>query len=243
MPDTIYTDRTLAALYDSLNPAGPDTDFYCQLPQEPCRILDLGCGTGLLAVMLSALGHQLTGVDPAAAMLDIARRRMGGERVRWIDGDIHTLGTEERFDLVLMTGHVFQVFLDDDQVLAVFSSVRRHLEDGGRLAFESRNPLARAWEAWTPEQSLRTIEHPELGAVQTWHEFSDMRAGQVSFRTHTRFGAQRRTVISQSTLAFRDQAEIEGLLQGTGFNDILWLGGWDGQPFSAESREIIAIAR
>ncbi|WP_349434195.1 class I SAM-dependent methyltransferase [Pararhizobium sp. A13] len=243
MPDAIYSDRTLAALYDSLNPAGQDTDFYCQLPQQPCRILDLGCGTGLLTVMLAALGHQLTGVDPAAAMLDIARRRMGGERVRWIDGDIHALGTEERFDLVLMTGHVFQVFLDDDQVLAVFSSVRRHLEDGGRLVFESRNPLARAWEGWTPEQSLRTIEHPELGAVETWHEVFDVRAGQVSFRTHTRIDVQRQTHISQSTLAFRDQAEIEGLLRRTGFNDVSWLGGWDGRPFSSENREIIAIAR
>lgn len=243
MPDAIYTDRTLAALYDSLNPAGPDTDFYCQLPEQPCRILDLGCGTGLLTAMLAALGHQVTGIDPAAAMLDIARTRPGGERVRWIDGDIRALGTEECFDLVLMTGHVFQVFLNDDQVLAVLSSVRRHLDDGGRLVFESRNPRARAWEGWTPEQSLRTIEHPELGAVEIWHEVIDVQAAQVTFRTHTRIGAERETAVSESTLAFRDQAAIERLLRRTGFADMSWLGGWDGQPFGAQSREIIAIAR
>ncbi len=243
MPDEIYTGRSLAALYDSLNPAGPDTDFYCQLPQQPCRILDLGCGTGLLAAKLAAHGHQVTGVDPAVAMLDIARQRPGSEKVRWIDGDILAVGTAERFDLVLMTGHVFQVFLDEDQVLAVFSSVRRHLEDGGRLVFESRNPLARAWERWTPEQSFRSIEHPTMGTLETWHEAVDVRAGQVSFRTYTRIGGQNKLIISPSTLAFRDQTEIERLLHETGFADVSLLGGWDGRPFSAESSEIIAVAR
>ncbi len=193
--------------------------------------------------MLAARGHEVTGIDPAAAMLDIARQRPGGEKVRWIDGDILAVGTAECFDLVLMTGHVFQVFLDDDQVLAVFSSVRRHLEDGGRLVFESRNPLARAWERWTPEQSFRTIEHPAMGTVETWHEVIDVRVGRVSFRTCTRVGGQNKPTISQSTLAFRDHAEIERLLHKTGFADVSALGGWDGQSFSARSSEIITIAR
>ena len=50
-------------------------------------------------------------------------------------------------------------------------------------------------------------------------------------------------LISPSTLAFRDQTEIERLLHEAGFADVSLLGGWDGRPFSAGSSEIIAIAR
>ena len=51
------------------------------------RVLDLGCGTGLLATAIAARGPAVTGVDPAAAMLAIARDREGGGRVTWVHAD------------------------------------------------------------------------------------------------------------------------------------------------------------
>jgi SAM-dependent methyltransferase len=243
MPDAIYTDSTLAALYDSLNPAGPDTDFYCGIVDRPSTILDLGCGTGLLSVQLAALGHAVTGLDPAKAMLDIARHRDGADKVSWILGDIAALPADSRFDLVLMTGHVFQVFLGDIELAAMLSAVRRHLRPGGRLVFESRNPLAREWENWVPEKSRLTIEHPDLGIVETWHEVTSLTPGQVAFRTHTLLSDRGWVDISDSVLAFRDRAEIERLLRSAGFFDMAWFGDWDGRPFQPQSPEIIVIGR
>lgn len=243
MPDAIYTERTLAALYDSLNTAGADTDFYCAIAKPESRILDLGCGTGLLSVRLAALGHTVTGVDPAEAMLDIARHRHGGDQVHWILGDVNAVPAGSRFDLALMTGHVFQVFLGETETLAMLSAIRRHLDPGGRLVFESRNPLVRAWENWVPEKSRRTIDHPDLGTIETWHEVTDAGEGRVTFQTHTALGGGRHTDISESVLAFRTQVEIEALLRRAGFADIEFLGDWDGRPFRLESPEIIVIAR
>lgn len=241
-PDAIYTDQRLAALYDSLNPAGPDTDFYCSLPSRQSRILDLGCGTGLLSARLAEQGHSVTGIDPAAAMLEIARRRPGGDRVRWLEGDIFALESDSWFDLVLMTGHVFQVFLTDEAVLEVFVSIRRHLAEGGRLVFESRNPATRPWENWTPERSLKTILHPGLGRVHTWHELDETRPGQVRFRTHSHIAGQGEPIITESVLAFRDRDEIERLLRLAGFAEMDWFGDWSGGPLAADSREIIVRA-
>lgn len=243
MADAIYTDHTLAALYDSLNPAGPDTDFYCMIAQPGSRILDLGCGTGLLAVRLAALGHQVTGVEPAQAMLEIARQREGGGRVSWILGDITALPAESRFDLVLMTGHVFQVFLEKSVTLAVLAAAKSHLLPGGRLVFESRNPLDRAWEEWVPDKSRRTIEHPDLGTVETWHEVIRIGKGQVAFRTHTLLDRGHRHEVGESVLAFRDRSEIATMLLKAGFSDMTWMGDWRGEPFRPESPEIIVVAR
>src|SRR5690348_3539467 len=112
--DLHYVDPRLVELYDTDNPRGADTDFYVQLAAEigARTIVDLGCGTGLLTRELAVDGRQVIGVDPAAAMLAYARRQPGAERVQWIEGDAGAIGAPAA-DLVVMTGNVAQVFLDD----------------------------------------------------------------------------------------------------------------------------------
>ena len=91
-----YTDPRLVALYDLWGPFREDTGFYVGLATElsASSIIDLGCGTGLLACELAGRGHQVTGVDPSPAMLEVARRRPGGELVRWVQGDASRLGQD-----------------------------------------------------------------------------------------------------------------------------------------------------
>ena len=82
-PDAIFADPRLARLYDALNPVEDDLRGLVEfVGSEPLRVLDLGCGTGRLALMLAERGHDVVGVDPAAAMLDVARTRDVERRVR-----------------------------------------------------------------------------------------------------------------------------------------------------------------
>lgn len=76
----------MAAIYDEDNPDGPDNDFYRALAQElnAKTIVDLGCGTDILTVTLAGAGRKVTGIDPASAMLDVARAREGGDSVQWV---------------------------------------------------------------------------------------------------------------------------------------------------------------
>ena len=71
-------------------------------------VLDVGCGTGTLACLLAARGLDVVAVDPAAASLDVARRKPGAGRVRWLHADATAL-PPLRVDLATMTGNVAQV--------------------------------------------------------------------------------------------------------------------------------------
>ena len=75
---------------------------------EAQRVVDVGCGTGSLAVRQGARGFSVTGVDPAVASLDVARAKPHGELVTWVHGDATSLVGIEAADLAVMTGNVAQ---------------------------------------------------------------------------------------------------------------------------------------
>lgn len=140
--DRGYTDPRTAALYDLENTGRDDVEFYLTLAAElkVRAVADVGCGTGVLAVDLAAQGHKVIGVDPAPAMLDVARSRPGGERVRWIDGTAADCATTA-VDLVVMTGHVAQVFVDDDDWRRLLTELSRTLKPGGHLRVRQPQPV------------------------------------------------------------------------------------------------------
>jgi SAM-dependent methyltransferase len=243
MPDAIYADPRMAGLYDAFNPPAADTAFYARLAgAERRRILDLGCGTGRLACLLAERGHAVTGLDPAAAMLAAARRRPGGTRVRWVEADARDFALGERFDLAVMTGHAFQVFLTDEDIAGVLRTVRRHLAPGGRFAFESRNPRAREWEEWTAEASRERARVDGVGVVEVEYDVTAVEGDRVTFETRYRLLAGAERLTGTSTLRFLSQQEIADHLARAGFTGVRWLGDWDGAPFAPHSREIIAVA-
>ncbi|WP_082624891.1 class I SAM-dependent methyltransferase [Paraburkholderia caribensis] len=244
MAESHYTDPRLVALYDALNPFAADTRFYVDLAArtDATRIVDIGCGTGLLACELARRGHRVTGVDPSPAMLDIARRRPGGDQVEWIEGDAAQLGAKSA-DLAVMTGHVAQVFLDDASFDATLAAAQATLRPGGRLAFESRNPSVSPWAAWTPELSRRVIDDPCCGAVEIWLQLIEARHDRVRFDTHYRFLRDGDTVVTSSELRFRTQATLSEALSKAGFGGLEWFGDWSRSPVDHASRELIVVAK
>ena len=175
MPDAVFDDPRLAALYDPLAPDRSDLDAYVAIVDElgARRVLDVGCGTGTFACLLAQRGVEVVGLDPAGASLDVARTKPGAERVRWLHGDATTLPPLQ-VDLATMTANVAQVFLTDDAWAATLRGVHDALVPGGWLVLETRVPARRAWEGWVREATVTRVEVPDVGPVESWTDLTDV---------------------------------------------------------------------
>jgi SAM-dependent methyltransferase len=238
-----YVDPRLVVLYDLENKRGADTDFYLSLAAElgAGKIIDLGCGTGSLTRELATDGREVIGVDPAAAMLAYARQQPGAERVEWVEGDASVLGRAAA-DLVIMTGNVAQVFLEDEEWDAALRAIYGALRPGGYLAFESRNPDDRGWERWTPENTYAQFDSPN-GPMESWLEVVRVANGWVYLQGHNVFQATGEVLVVDSELRFRTLAELTDSLNQAGFVVEQVYGDWQRGPVVSSSRVLVMVAR
>lgn len=106
--------------------------LLAELPSPPAAVADLGCGTGSLSCLLAQEGYELTGVDLAPAMVDLARAKAvdAGLDARFLVGDAADPPLPERcFDVVLVR-HVLWALPDPTAAVATWRGL---LRDGGHL--------------------------------------------------------------------------------------------------------------
>jgi SAM-dependent methyltransferase len=240
MPDLHYDHPRLAALYDIDSGWSADHDFFLSLPGTGRkRILDFGCGTGLICGAYAASGHEVTGVDPSNAMLDVARRRPQPAGIAWIHCRAQDFRSEKRFDLVIMTGHAFQVLLTDRDIRATFAVMRQHLANDGLIVFESRNP-AIDWQArW--DGGCFDFEIDGAAVRQTRHVLS---IGNQRMLFETRYAFADEVLVPSSELLFLSLDEIGSRIAGSGLRLEKVVGDWNGAAFDPlHSDEMIFFVR
>jgi SAM-dependent methyltransferase len=242
--DRLFAEPGLAALYDLFCAwdRRDDLEFYLPLVLAAGRVLDVGCGTGMLLRRARQEGHagRLCGLDPAAAMLGVAR---AGRDIEWIEGDLSSVRFDQEFDLVVMTGHAFQVLTGDAELRTALSAVAAALAGNGRFAFETRNPLARAWEEWVPGNVVQVVS-PAGQVFRQWHQVMLPVTGElVSFASTYTSPGWAESRVSDSTLRFLGAGPLAAALSAAGLTVEEQYGDWDRQPLADASPEIITIAR
>ena len=216
--DAAYEHPRLTALYDAMDPDRSDLAVYSALVDEmgARTVLDVGCGTGTLALLLADRGLEVTAVDVAVGMLDVARAKPGAERVRWL----HTSASQLpplQVDLAVMTGNVAQAIVDPADWDATLTGAHDALRPGGRLVFETRDPARRQWEEWNRSASWSADEFDGVGVVESWFDLIEVREPLVTFRGTCVFVSDGEALTSESTLRFRGRDEVHTQLQEHSF--------------------------
>ncbi|MBA2325114.1 MAG: class I SAM-dependent methyltransferase [Actinobacteria bacterium] len=241
MADRLFEEPRLARLYDAFCRGRPDFEFYLPLVMDAHAVLDVGCGTGELLRLAREAGHRgrLCGLDPADAMLEEARVCSD---VEWHLGDVARSEWTAEFDQIVMTGHAFQVLVEDEQIRRSLRAVRQALRADGRFVFETRNPAVRGWEDWVPDNAVE-ITTSDGERIRMAHQVQAVAGDLVTFTVAYSCPGWERDEVSWSTLRFLDATALPRFLNEAGLVVESQLGSWSGNPLTPTSEEIITIAR
>lgn len=242
MADDPYRDEQLVQLYDLDNPPGDDHAYFRLVAERirATKIIDFGCGTGLLTRTLATAGRSVIGVDPSPTMLGHARRQPGAGAVTWIDGDAAAVQPSGDADLVISSGNTM-MHVSPAGLPGVLVALAAALRPGGMITFDSRNPAARAWEQWDRESTYGERETP-FGRLREWLEVVAVEDGRVEFDAYNVF-ADGRTEVFRTVLHFREPGDLVADLEAAGFTDVDVRGGWHGEPVGDGTRVLVITAR
>lgn len=232
----------------------PDVDFYVKLARQ-CGgpVLELGVGTGRVALALAEAGVDVVGVDSSAAMLGRANERVATkprrirERIELREADMREVRLGRRFPLVIAPFNALQHLYEDEDFERMLASCRRSLAEGGRFAFDVLMPDLRALvRDPTRFYRCRPTKHPRDGRRYAYAEaFHYDHARQIQTVT-MRFTDQddpERVFFRTLTQRQLFPRELGLLLRYNDFEVLTHDGGFSGEPLDEFTDSQIVVAR
>jgi SAM-dependent methyltransferase len=197
------------------------------------RALELGVGTGRLALPLSRRGLRIHGIDISEDVLAQLRAQPGSDAVTVTAGDFATVRVDGTFRLAYLVRNTIMNLTSQDEQVACFHNVARHLEPGGRFVMEVMVPQLRRLP---PGETVRafTVTPTHLGFEE--YEFADQRSWShhywmIDGRLETFSAPFRYVWPSELDL----MARLAGLVRRERWSD------WHRSSFTGESESHISI--
>jgi ubiquinone/menaquinone biosynthesis C-methylase UbiE len=185
------------------------------------RILDMGCGTGRLAIALAGGGATVCGVDPDEAMLKCAREKSIGLSIEWICGTLPQVEGSSRFDAITASLDVVNHITDKEALQESFCAAYRLLDKGGCLVFDVNTE-----KKFREVYGQNAYVFRALGAFAAWENDydEDEEICQFTVDVFTQAGDryERKTDIIYERM-YRD-ADLRRMLRAAGFRIILQQG-------------------
>ena len=213
-------------------------------------ILELGCGTGRVAIPVARAGATVVGIDRSASMLARGLRRVARARlspsVKLIRGDISQLPFPDRaFGLVMAPYGILQSLLDEALLAATLADVRRVLARGGTFGLELVADLP-AWEEYSRRPTLRSSRGPHgkpIVLIETVRQ--DRRRHITRFEQEFIEGRGQSATSRKFKLAFRTLTvpQMVQRLETAGLEVSALLGDYQGGPWDLRAEVWIILAR
>jgi SAM-dependent methyltransferase len=226
-------------------------------------VLELGCGTGRVALALAEAGHRVTGFDISERMLERCNQKRAEmrtearERVRLVQGDMTKFDLGEKFRLVIIPFRPMQHLLEVEDQVSCLESVREHLWAEGRGAGERRGRLIldvfqtdaeRMHDpAYQEEGLVAEYSMPDgrrvriMERVKAFHRAEQRNDVEMIFYVTDARGKEERLVFAW-TLRYFFRYEVENLLARCGFKVSAVYGDFDRSPLEDGSPEMIFVA-
>jgi SAM-dependent methyltransferase len=230
-PET-YGDR-IAEVYDAMTETMPDpVDCVDRLAElaGPGPALELGIGTGRVALPLAARGVEVHGIDVSAAMVERLRAKPGGQAIPVTLGDFAELAVEGSYRLVYVVFNTFFSLLTQDDQVRCFAAVAGHLAPGGAFALELFVPDPTMHPGG---QSVRT-RHLGLDGARLDLALHDPMAQRVDFHNVLLTAGGIRVLPGAVRYAWPSELDLMARLAGLRLRE-RW-GGWRREPYTASTK-------
>ncbi len=233
-----YFDERVAATYDD-DPAlfdpevlDPIVDFLSALAGEE-RALELGIGTGRVALPLAKRGVQVHGIELSKAMVARLRAKPGGEDIGVTIGDFATTTVDGSFSLAYLVFNTIMNLATQEAQVACFRNVAAHLEPGGGFVIEVGVPQL---QRLPPGETVRVF-----AATDThwgFDEYDVATQGQISHHLSIGTGT-----VDRFSVPFRYvwPSELDLMAQLAGMRLRERWGGWKREPFTSESDKHVSV--
>jgi SAM-dependent methyltransferase len=235
-----YTEETygehVAEIYDEWYPSYDEAaiDVLYELAGKG-RALELGIGTGRIALPLLHKGVEVHGIDASPAMVKKLRQKPGGERIPVTMGSFANIPVEGQFSLIYVLFNTFFALLTQDEQVSCFESAARRLEAQGVFLIE----------AFVPDLK-RYVNQQAIHAVEIHEDLLRIDATRLDPTTQQLF-SQHVTLSEQGVrlypvrLRFAYPAELDLMARLAGLRLLQRYGDWDGGAFTADSGKHISI--
>ena len=200
-------------------------------------ILELGCGSGRVTLILAQKGYQITGLDMSQPLLDIGKQKMKekegeGVNINFVQGDMSKFDLKKKFKLIIITGFAFMHLLSNEELYSHFHCIREHLQPGGVYIIETFNPgLKQLLNDPNEKRPYAEYQDPKTGKHVVMLQSNEYNVKSQVNTIKFELNMEGEISYQESQMRMIFPQELNMLLDFQGFEIIKKFGSWKRESF------------